>query len=86
MAPQEKEHRRRLIIAHEKNGALSFKPRVGFDPVVFIRKEIVDDLFRALRSARKTIALDWPEEQHGEETLLATIDRALNRYPFYEIE
>ncbi len=81
MATPEKERKRRIIITHENNGKLSFKPRVGFDPVVFIRKEIVDDLFRALRSARKTIVVESPED-----TLLKAIDHALNRYPFYEIE
>jgi hypothetical protein len=73
--------KRRLIIAHEKKGKLSCKPRVGYDPVVFIRKQIVDDLFRALRSARNIIAIESPTD-----TLLSVIDEALNQYPFYEIE
>ena len=70
-------HKRRLIVVHEKNREITLHHKAGFDPVLFIRMEIIDDLVRALYSAREAIRMSSPDDD-----LLPTIDRALSRYPF----
>ncbi len=72
-------HKRRLIVVHENNQEITLHHKPGFDPVLFIRKEIIDDLVRALYSAREAILMSSPDDD-----LLPTIDRALSRYPFQE--
>lgn len=74
-------NKRRLIVVHERGREMALHSRDGFNPVVFIRKELVDDMERALYAAREAIRAEWPEDD-----LLATIDRALSRYPFHETD
>ncbi len=74
-------HKRRLVVVHEHNREITLEPKAGFDPVVFIRKSIVDDMFRALYTAREAIRTASPDDD-----LVSTIDRALSRYPFHEID